>query len=455
LHQQIQQNTIYLCRLFRTFVLRLCYDYANRNTNKQTKYIKQMAKIKIILFDSPSKQLRDGTFPVCLKITHQRKRKYFQLGKNCTIKQWNKDTGRFRRSFPNYVKENNVLLKKESKANDIARDIERDGLLFSFLEFDKRFIRRNVSSLVKDYYDIQITDLQEQGKESTASPYTTTKNALLLFAKDSSAYRSGNLMLAEIDYHFLLEFEKWLRKERELKDTSISVYMRNIRTVLNKAIKKDKLLKPEQYPFHDYEISKLDHTTKTRATTKEVIHKIRDLTFPDHSKEQLAQHVFIFSYYSRGMNFVDISLLTKENIMGDRIEYKRSKTKKNFSFKILKPVRDILDFYLEHNKMKGDYIFPIYDESIHQTPKQMYNRRKQALRTINKRFPTIAKEIKMEGLKLTTYVSRHTYATTLKNADVSIAKISEALGHSTEKVTKIYLKQFEKDVLDDIDERIL
>jgi len=267
------------------------------------------------------------------------------------------------------------------------------------------------------------------------------------FADQSSTYKSSSLILAEIDYHFLLKFEKWLRKKRKLKDTSISVYMRNIRTVLNKAIKKDKILKQEHYPFHDYEISKLDHTTKTRATTKEVIHKIRDTTFPDHSREQLAQHVFIFSYYSRGMNFVDISLLTTKNIMGDRIEYKRSKTKKNFSFKILQPVRDILDFYLEHNKMKGDYIFPIYDEAIHKTPKQMYNRRKQALRTINDQFPAIAEKIKMKGLKLTTYVSQHTYATTLKNADVSIAKISEALGHSTEKVTQTYLKQFDKDGL--------
>jgi len=414
-----------------------------------------MAKIKIILLDIPSRKLKNGTYPIELRITHQRKRKSIPLDKYATPEKWNKDTGRFRRSFPNYSKENKVLLKIEGKANDVARNIERDGLPFSFPEFNKRFLHKPVSNLVKDYYKLLIDGLQAEGKESTASPYITTKNSLLSFAKKSSFYRANSLTLSEIDYHFLLEFEKWLRQERKIKDTSISVYMRNIRTVLNKAIKKDKILKPEQYPFHDYEISKLDHTTKTRATTKEVIHKIRDATFPDHSREQLAQHVFIFSYYSRGMNFVDISLLTTKNIMGDRIEYKRSKTKKNFSFKILQPVREILDFYLEHNKMEGDYIFPIYDEAIHKTPKQMYNRRKQALRTINDQFPAIAEKIKMKGLKLTTYVSRHTYATTLKNADVSIAKISEALGHTTEKVTQTYLKQFEKDVLDDIDEQFL
>ncbi len=414
-----------------------------------------MATIKIILFDSPSKKLQNGTYPICLKITHQRKRKYFQLNKYTTPAKWNKDNGRFKRSFPNHSPENKVLLKIEGRANDITRNIERDDLPFSFLEFEKRFIQKHVSSLVKDYYDLRIKDLREEGKESSASPYISTKNAMLEFAHVSPGYKSNRLTLSEIDYHFLADFEKWLRKERKLKDTSISVYMRNIRTIMNRAIKKDKLLKPEQYPFHDYEISKLDHTTKTRATTKDVIHKIRDLTFPDHSKEQLAQHIFIFSYYTRGMNFVDISLLTTKNIMGDRIEYKRSKTKKNFSFKILKPVRDILDFYLEHNKMQGDYIFPIYDEAIHKTPRQMYNRRKQALRSVNKQLITIAEKAKMKGLKLTTYVSRHTYATTLKNADVSIAKISEALGHSTEKVTKTYLKQFDKDVLDEIDEQFL
>ena len=414
-----------------------------------------MATIKVILLDIPSRKLKDDTYPIQLRITHQRQRNYYNIDKYCTAKQWNKDTGRFRRNFPNYKQENKTLLSIEGKINDVTMEIKRDGLPFSFAEFNKRYLQEHVSNLALDYYDTRIEDLRTQGKESSASPYITTKNALEKFADASRRYKSSKLTLAEIDYYFLTEFEKWLRKERKLKDTSISVYMRNIRTVMNRAIKKDKLLKQEYYPFHDYEISKLDHTTKTRATTKDVIHKIRDLTFPDHSKEQLAQHIFIFSYYSRGMNFVDISLLTTDNIIGDRIEYKRSKTKKNFSFKILEPVQKIIDFHLENNIMKGNYIFPIYDESIHITPRQMYNRRKQALRGINKQLKNIADDIKLEGLKLTTYVSRHTYANTLKNADVSIAKISEALGHSSEKVTKTYLKSFEKDVLDDIDERVL
>ena len=92
---------------------------------------------------------------------------------------------------------------------------------------------------------------------------------------------------------------------------------------------------------------------------------------------------------------------------------------------------------------------------MRKTPRQIYNRRKQVLRNVNKQLKVIAKTVGLEGLNLTTCVGRHTYAITLKNVDVSITKISEALGHGSERTTKTSLKQFDKDALDDIDERIL
>jgi len=92
---------------------------------------------------------------------------------------------------------------------------------------------------------------------------------------------------------------------------------------------------------------------------------------------------------------------------------------------------------------------------VHITDQQKYNRKKKVLKQVNKELKDIAALIGLEGLKLTTYVSRHSYATTLKNGNVPTAQISEALGHSTEKTTQTYLKSFDKDVLDEIDERVL
>ena len=50
--------------------------------------------------------------------------------------------------------------------------------------------------------------------------------------------------------------------------------------------------------------------------------------------------------------------------------------------------------------------------------------------------------------KITHYWARHTFATTLKRSGISIAIISEALGHSSESMTKAYLDKFEQTEMD-------
>lgn len=414
-----------------------------------------MATPKIILFDFPTNQRKDGTFPVCLKVTHQRKRKYFSLNKHCLKEQWNKEKSEFRKNLKDYKKLNDVLDSVLQKAKDIIRDFERDGIPFSFKLFDEKFRNIEKSNKVIDVFTDHINKLIQENKPSSAAPFQSTLNSLLQFIDDTKRIKHTDFKLVDIDYKFLVAYEHWLRTERSCKDTSIAVYMKQLRSIINKAIK-SKIIKREYYPFDEYSIAdRLKLKTRKRAIDKSTIKKIAELELPELSKEQFAQHIFLFSFYTRGMNFVDIAYLTPENIIGDRLEYIRSKTKQPFSLKLLPPAKEILDFYIKHKVTKGDFIFPVFDESIHKTAKQKFDRRKTVLRDVNKILKELAKMIGMDDLKLTTYVSRHSYATTLKNANVSIAKISEAMGHQTEKITETYLKQFENDELDKADENLL
>lgn len=50
---------------------------------------------------------------------------------------------------------------------------------------------------------------------------------------------------------------------------------------------------------------------------------------------------------------------------------------------------------------------------------------------------------------LTTYVARHSFASVLKRSGVNTSIISESLGHSSEKVTQIYLDSFENSQIKD------
>ena len=125
--------------------------------------------------------------------------------------------------------------------------------------------------------------------------------------------------------------------------------MRTLRALINRAIKEE-ICKPVYYPFKKYKISDLNHTTQKRAISKKEI----DLIFqhePEPNTTQLhSKFLFMFSFYAMGMNFKDMSLLKWTDIRNDRISYKRSKTGKNFSIKLLPPMLEILEHQRKHNK---------------------------------------------------------------------------------------------------------
>ena len=108
--------------------------------------------------------------------------------------------------------------------------------------------------------------------------------------------------------------------------------------------------------------------------------------------------------------------------------------------------REIIDKY-HTDQVEEDYLFPILNRQIHTTEKQILERVKKTLKHVNKRLHELSEEIGLHT-PLTTYVARHTYATVLKRSGVSVALISESLGHSDLSTTQIYLDSFENSQID-------
>ena len=401
-----------------------------------------MASAKIILFTS--KKLSDGASPVMLKITHRGIRKYFGLGFSCTQNQWIKKDGQFESSYPNSKARNRFLKEKLFKADDIIEKMKVQHQEFSFEEFKIQFVGIESKNVIQ-FFDDYIQRLKNTGKIGNANIYRDTKNSLLKFHKKKT------LQFNDVTYPFLKKYEEYLRG-RGILDNSISVYMRTLRALFNKAIK-EKQCSQEIYPFKEYSISKLKNAPTRKALTKEEILKIANYTPNPNTKEERSKNIFLFSFYTRGMNFSDIAKLKWSNISDGRIEYVRSKTGKRFTIKILPPVQEILDFYKIYNS-KSKYIFPILDTKIHKTPEQIKNRIKSTLRRVNKHLKIIAEDVGIEK-KLTSYIARHSYALVLKKQGVSIATISDSMGHESESVTKHYLESFGNDVLDKADELLL
>lgn len=214
------------------------------------------------------------------------------------------------------------------------------------------------------------------------------------------------------------------------------------------------MVKRECYPFTIFKISKFDTSTRKRAIAKETVRRIIDL---DLSKAwpntQLARDLFVFSYFGAGINFTDMSLLTWANVQQGRICYIRKKTGKPIQFPLTAETRAILDKYCMADMTPNDYLFPILDKHVHRTERQRYDRIHKMLTNTNRRLKDIGEQVGVDNL--TTYVARHTFATVLKRSGVSTSIICESLGHSSEKVTQIYLDSFENAQIDEAMKHLL
>ncbi|UNY99769.1 site-specific integrase [Zhouia spongiae] len=248
---------------------------------------------------------------------------------------------------------------------------------------------------------------------------------------------------------FLNKYEVFLRS-RGGTDGGIGVRMRAIRALYNMAIER-KIVRKELYPFDAYKISKLKGKGIKRALNIDEVQSIINMNISKCPHLADSRNYFLFSFYTRGMNFADMMKLKCSDTSGDKIFYIRSKTKGNFIIKILPPVREILDYYSQFSKTK--YVFPILLKDK-MTPNQVENRTSKTLKKYNKDLKEIAKICKINKA-ISSYVARHSFANCLKQKGVATDIISESMGHQNVTITQAYLKELDSSVLDDACELLL
>ena len=258
----------------------------------------------------------------------------------------------------------------------------------------------------------------------------------------------------DVTLDYILKYESaligWGNKPNSIA-TKISV----LKAVYNRALT-NRLFVCAENPFAKYNIGKLREQTQKRAIRKEDVMALMEAPLPEtHSPyTELARELFLFSYFSAGINFKDIALLRCCDLVNGRIHYCRQKTGKEMSCQLMPQAQSIVSKHIAANKCGADYIFPILDRAIHKTEIQIANRLNKVLRHINRELKNWGTHLGLPT-KLTTYVARHTFATVLKRAGVNIAIISESLGHSDLSTTQIYLDSFENSQIDDAMKNLL
>ncbi|MGK4566316.1 phage integrase SAM-like domain-containing protein [Flavobacterium sp. 3HN19-14] len=401
-----------------------------------------MASIKILLRDKPNKE---GLYPVVLRIIKNRKIKLINLNLDCQKKDWDERNSQFKRSYSNHVQGNTVLSAQDAKARRIINDFTLDEIDFTLNQFESKFRgQKDRDITLKQFWSEKVDDLNLAGRTGNARAYRDTMNSFFKFANNNL------LKFRDVTIETLDKYETYLRATGS-RDGGIGVRMRAIRALFNDAIKKG-VIDEKYYPFKAYKVSKLKGKGVKRALTRDDVTKIEELDELKYPHLAESKKLFVFSFYTRGMNFYDIMKLTWDNVHGEYIIYTRSKTKVNFKIEILLPVRKILDEYKQKGS-KTKYVFPILLQDD-LTPIQIENRKAKKLKAFNSDLKKIA-EIQGIDSIVTSYVARHSYATNLRYLGASTDDISQSMGHSNVGITTTYLKNFDQEYIDVVNRKLL
>jgi integrase len=257
-----------------------------------------------------------------------------------------------------------------------------------------------------------------------------------------SDFRGGrDVQLEAVDSDLMMMYEAFL-KDRGVTKNTVSFYMRILRAVYNRAVERN--LTEQQFPFkHVY--TGIDKTVK-RAISLGAIRKIKNLNLSPSL--DFARDMFLFSFYTRGMSFIDMAYLRKSDLRNGILSYCRRKTGQQLFVCWKQCMQDIVE---KQNMMEDSpYILPIlkfpYDRSRTQY--------KNVLSRINRALKAVAQLAGIE-IPLTMYVSRHSWASAAKKKHIPISVISEAMGHDSETTTQIYLASLDCSVIDRANQIIL
>ena len=251
--------------------------------------------------------------------------------------------------------------------------------------------------------------------------------------------------LKQVDERLVMEYELWLRIRKVSKNSS-SFYMRTLRSAYNKVISRNQM--EQTFPFRNV-YTGVERTRK-RAVPEDIMVRLQKLDLTHSAPLAFSRDMFIFSYCTRGMAFVDIAYLKKEDVSGGILSYVRHKTGQRLTVRIEPLIEEIIERYepFVHN---SPYLFPIITSN---DPEEAFRQYQTALGYHNRKLKKLGK-LTGENLHLSSYTARHSWATVARKHNVPLSVISAGMGHTSEKTTLIYLDSVENSLIDKANEEIL
>lgn len=358
--------------------------------------------------------------------------------------EWDDGASTLSYPTPVHAERRNYL---QSVANHIEWDIKRLKIIIAL--FDRRhecyttddivtkFSRQANEQSLFTFMQEAIGQLKRLNRIRTSETYAATLSSFMKFREGQ------DILLYEVDSDTMMLYEAWL-KGKGICPNTISFYMRILRAVYNRAVEKE--LVEQKHPFkHVY--TGIDKTVK-RAVPLKAIKRIKELDLTLKPHLDYARDLFLFSFYTRGMSFIDLAYLKKSDLQNGFLTYRRRKTNQQLTVKWEKCMAEIVAKYNDCSTTQ--YLLPIITNPLVDERKQYRN----AIYRVNTALKEIARMISLP-MPLTMYCARHGWASIAKSKNIPLSVISEGMGHDSEETTRIYLASLDSNVIDQANSLIL
>lgn len=422
-----------------------------------------MSTLKFLLRRSTRGGLHTGS--ICVRVIHSRRVKVLTSTVRLFPGEWDEkrqqillpdaDTDRY-----HYLcKAADTLCQYREEFEEVVERLEKGGR-YTLEDIVLGYRCRRGLSNLHGFTELQARRLIRSGQERTARAYRTAARMLIRFNKGK------DIPLKHINACMMKEYENYLKQCGKAMNT-ISYHMRMLRAIYKKAVCEKLIDAKRENPFHG--VFTGFQQTRKRALDSQKLRKLYDLDFSRLLKKKAdipevsadsppdiaydkglyeSWRYFFFCFHARGMSFVDMAYLRKENIRQGVISYYRKKTGQKIEISLSPTLREIIDSFVPEVK-STPYLFPVIRD-MNKPARLQYE---SGLSIQNRRLKKLSRLAGI-GDPLSTHVSRHSWATIGKKQNLPLWVISEGLGHSSEKMTYTYLASFDRSTLERASEQI-
>ncbi len=385
--------------------------------------------VKIIL---RKKQNKDGSFPLALRITKDRKSSYVYLGHNIHESYWDEKNHRVKKSHPNSVRLNHFLTTKLAEAEENLLDLKTQKAAISAKTI-KRKIKGSKEASFFAQAQLYLDSLKKQGKYNRENCDKSRIKAFKDYLDNS------DIAFQDITVSLLMRYRAYLRGEKKLAEQTVVNYLTVIQTIYNLAIA-NQVADVRQYPFGKDKITLKAPKSMKIGLTPEEVQALEELQLPEDSYMHHARNIWLFAFYFAGMRVSDVLRLTWADFQNNRLFYAMGKNAKGGSLKVPDKATAILKQY-KRKAPVHNLVFP--DLEIIEDMSDTYTIQKRIayeIMKLNAALEDVAKEVKITK-PLTMHIARHTFGN-ISGDKIPIQMLQKLYRHTSITTTINYQANF-------------